>query len=843
MSLKITKKKWSSARKDLMTAGAVLLVFVVLCTAFDVYEQITEFTRVYEKYQVGELLIAVVGLALAAVWYSFRRIKEVSEVIVELKRSENNRKNLEERYGGIFDHTKNGIAVFRAIGDGQDFIIVDFNRSAEEIEKIAKENVIGKPVTEIFPGIKQLGLLDVFRRVWTTGQPAYHSDAYYKDERIEGWRANFVYKLQSGELVAVYSDETARRRSEDALRNSEEKYRLFVANTKEAIVVAQAGQVKFYSPKVIELLGYTADDFPSDEIAKKHYMDFVHPKDREPVLEHYSMRMGEETVPESFEFRIIDRNGHIKWVAINSVLIDWENKPATLNFLSDITYRKKIEEERIHLETAIEQAAECVIITDIYGSIQYVNPAFENITGYARQEVIGQNPRILKSGKQDRAFYETLWNTLSSGSVWSGHFINMKKDGSLYEVDATFSPVKDSAGEITRYVAVMRDVTEELEKEKQLRQSQKMEAIGTLAGGIAHDFNNILSAVIGYSEILLDKIKKEDSLSEDLQEILTAGVRAKDLVKQILTFSRQAEHELQPVQVSLIVKEALKLLRASMPSTIEIRRNIQSDDTVMADPTQIHQILMNLCTNAEHAMRGRRGVLEVKLNSVDLDEKFLIGQTDAVPGRFLRLTVKDSGHGMTSEVMEKIFDPFFTTKEREEGTGMGLAVVHGIVKNHGGIIMVSSESEKGTTFSVYLPATEMDMKPDSKIRQPLPTGTEHILFVDDEKTLVDLGKATLNRHGYEVTTRTSSIEALELMKSRPHDFDLVVTDLTMPNMTGKELAEEIIRVRTEIPIILCSGFSTKLTEEKAKVIGIRAFIKKPVIQADLLTTVRRVLDA
>jgi CheY-like chemotaxis protein len=369
-----------------------------------------------------------------------------------------------------------------------------------------------------------------------------------------------------------------------------------------------------------------------------------------------------------------------------------------------------------------------------------------------------------------------------------------------------------------------------------------MEAIGTLAGGIAHDFNNILSAVIGYSEIVLDKCKDDDPLKEYLQEIFNAGVRARELVKQILTFSRQAEQELQPLQVKLMVNEALKLLRASLPATIEIRRDLQSDDTVMADPTQIHQILMNLCTNAAHAMQENGGILNIGLTTAELDDSFVGRYPEAVRGSYLRLTVSDTGHGMPAEVVGKIFNPFFTTKEKEEGTGMGLAVVHGIVKGHGGLITVQSEPGKGTTFEVYFPLAKEKARPEIKVNEPLPTGNEHILFIDDEKPLIDIGQQMLERQGYKVTIRTSSIEALELFKARSAQFDLVVTDMTMPNMTGIELGREIMAIRPDIPVILCTGFSEKVTEESVKSIGIRALLMKPVTVHNLAWTVRRVLD-
>jgi CheY-like chemotaxis protein len=370
-----------------------------------------------------------------------------------------------------------------------------------------------------------------------------------------------------------------------------------------------------------------------------------------------------------------------------------------------------------------------------------------------------------------------------------------------------------------------------------------MEAIGTLAGGIAHDFNNILSAVIGYTQIALDDVPKGTLLQSNLKEVLKAGRRARDVVKQILAFSRQTEQERKPLEISLIVKEALKLLRASLPATIEIRQNIGTDlGTVLADATQIHQVLMNLCTNAAHAMGERGGILEVNLANVELGSDFTSRYPDIDPGPYLRLTVSDTGHGMHPSIMERIFNPFFTTKERGEGTGMGLAVVHGIVKGYGGTITVFSEPGEGSTFHIYLPLIDREVEPEAGIGEPIPTGNEHILFIDDERAIVDVGKQILERLGYDVVTITSSTAALELFRAQSDKFDLVITDMTMPNMTGEELARELMNIRPDIPIILCSGYSKKITEVKTKDIGIRAFVVKPILKREIAETIRRVLD-
>jgi len=405
------------------------------------------------------------------------------------------------------------------------------------------------------------------------------------------------------------------------------------------------------------------------------------------------------------------------------------------------------------------------------------------------------------------------------------------------------------AGSIADFVSHAMDSFErkQAEKEKknlefQLHHAQKMESIGTLAGGIAHDFNNILASVIGYTELALDDAKRGILQHENLQEVLLAGNRAKDLVKQILTFSRQVDQEKKPIQVKPVVKEALKLLRASIPSSVKIEQSVQSNALVMGDSTQIHQVLMNLCTNAAHAMKDDGGLLTVSLLDAELDSVFVSNHPNLKPGSYINLTVTDTGHGISPEVMEKIFDPFFTTKEKGEGTGMGLSVVHGIVLSHGGDICVYSNPGKGSTFKVYLPVIKSRLKLEERVERPIPTGNERILLIDDEPAIMNMGKQILESLGYDVTTRNSSLEALELFKKKRDRFDLVITDMTMPHMTGDKLAEELMQIRIDIPVILCTGFSSRIDEQKALAIGIRVFISKPFLKREIAEAIRKVLD-
>jgi signal transduction histidine kinase len=415
----------------------------------------------------------------------------------------------------------------------------------------------------------------------------------------------------------------------------------------------------------------------------------------------------------------------------------------------------------------------------------------------------------------------------------------------LYNRDMTGSMKRirsDAAQLAETNTRLITEISARERLETQLVQAQKMEAVGTLAGGIAHDFNNILMAIIGFTEMALSGAEKGTTLHEDLTEVLVAGNRAKDLVGQILTFSRQSDQDRKAIQVKPIVHEALKLLRASLPATIEIAPNLESNAVVKGDPIQIQQALMNLCTNAGYAMRETGGRLEVELKEVTLDSAQAAGFPEITPGQYLKLTVSDTGPGMSPEILERIFEPFFTTKSKEEGTGLGLSVVHGIVKGHQGAVRVSSKPGEGAVFTIYLPVFEESPEQEICGEGDIPIGTEHVLFVDDEKSIIRMAEKQIQSLGYEVTTSNSSIEALELFRKRSGEFDLVITDMTMPHMNGDELAGRLLSIRPDIPVILCTGFNPNIQYDKAKKICIRAVLHKPILRRDLAVKIREVLD-
>jgi PAS domain S-box-containing protein len=500
--------------------------------------------------------------------------------------------------------------------------------------------------------------------------------------------------------------------------------------------------------------------------------------------------------------------------------------------------------ERLRLVAAVEQAGEGIAIMDPKGTVVYLNPAFERSCGDGQQELLGKHYlEILCVNRPEAGFEEKIEHLIHGSGVWSGRVSRRRKDGQSCELDVSLSPIRDRSGVVTHYLAVERDVTREVRLEQHLRQVQKTEALGTLAGGIAHDFNNILNPIFINTELALLDAPDGSPMRHPLQMVLEAAERGRGLVKQIITFSRQKEHEAKPLKAEPLIKEALKFLRASLPSTVEIREKIQKETGfILGDATQMHQVVMNLCSNAAHAMREKGGTLEVSLAEVEVDADMARCNPDLTPGPYLRLTVSDTGAGMTKEVMERLFDPFFTTKKPGEGSGMGLSVVHGIVKNGKGAVTVYSEAGKGSTFNVFFPRVGVEGPSLRVSSRSIETGRERILLVDDEEVQVQSIRNTLERLGYKVVAMTDSMEALALFRKEPQAFDLVITDQTMPQMTGARLAEEILRVRPKLPIILCTGFSETIDANGAKASGITQFLMKPYSLRDIAETIRRALQ-
>lgn len=603
---------------------------------------------------------------------------------------------------------------------------------------------------------------------------------------------------------------------------------------------------------------------------------------------HFSMG----TMIALFWFIMFITAGRLNKELINSLNLKHENLDLILNLENEITERKKAEQnlliknqqieeivqertselqtsnknlimeidERKQVEKALHESREkyrnlantlpqIVFEADGQGNLTFVNPIAFDFFGYAQNDFDrGLNIfQVIKDEDHDRV--TTHIQQLQNGLTLNGNeYRALRKDGTTFPIAVHAGPII-SGNKFTGFNGIVIDLREKKAAEEaknkletHLQQSQKMDAIGMLAGGIAHDFNNILAAIIGYTELSMDETEEGSAIKDNLNEIFTAGNRAKELVNQILAFARQSDEKLQPLRVDKIIKEVLKFIRSSIPATIEIRQNIASDSLIVGNSGQVHQIMMNLCTNAAYAMEDNGGILEVTLKDIIIDPASDLESQGLKPGNYMELTISDTGTGISPDIIKSIFIPFFTTKPIGEGSGMGLSVVHGIIESYGGKITVDSQLGEGTVFTIYLPITKKRISSLSLEPEAIPTGTERILFIDDEAPIAQMAGTILKRLGYHVTTSTSSVDALDLFRMKPNDFDLIITDMTMPIMTGDYLAVELMEIRPDIPIILCTGYSKKISDETAKDIGIKAFAYKPIVKANLAKTIRRVLD-
>ncbi|MDR3570361.1 MAG: response regulator [Syntrophobacteraceae bacterium] len=506
---------------------------------------------------------------------------------------------------------------------------------------------------------------------------------------------------------------------------------------------------------------------------------------------------------------------------------------------------KALAQSEARFRSYIENSPIAVFVSDGDGRLVDFNPSAIQLLGYDAPTLASMNITDLHP-EEDWEKVRLAFLSLREKGRFEGEFRFKRQDGSLIWASLQMVTTADrlSLGYVRDINERKRLDEEQTRVEAQLRQAQKMESLGTLAGGIAHDFNNILGIISGYAEMAQVDADDPALVRKELEEVLKGAERAKSLVQQILAFSRSSEQEKRPVQVGLIVREALKMLRATLPSTIEVKQNVASKSVVMADPTQVHQVLMNLCTNSAHAMGSATGVLEVALTDVSLEPESIPADSQLHPGRHLRLTVKDSGCGIDPSVLARIFDPFFTTKEKGVGTGLGLSVVHGIVRSHGGDITVESAPGEGAAFHVYFPAIKGAEKSPPVSPPSLPRGEEAILVVDDEPLLAKVVKQMLERLGYRVEIQTSGPDALDLFRQRLADkpFDLVITDMTMPHLTGADLARALHTLQPGLPVIICTGFSDRLEGEASKIAGINGVLMKPVGLKDLACLVREVIE-
>jgi PAS domain S-box-containing protein len=645
-------------------------------------------------------------------------------------------------------------------------------------------------------------------------------------------------------LIGSVTDITERKQAEAELNRERDLWRALLDNSPDKIYfkdlqsrfvkASKAMAIQFGVESPEALVGKTDFDFYTDAHARPAFED-----------EQRIIRTGQPMI--DMEEREAWNDGRVTWVT--STKLPWlDDKGKIIGIMGisrDITVRKNAEASRDLLAMAVEQAAETIMIADINANILYVNPAFEKSTGYTRAEAIGQNPRILKSGKLDAGFYRQMWDVLTRGEIWHGHFINKRKDGQLYEEDATISPIRDVEGKVVNYVTAKRDVTHEVQLESQFRQLQKMEAIGQLAGGVAHDFNNILAVI----QMQADLLKTNDGITPAQLElasgIANATQRAAALTRQLLLFSRKEVLQLRDLDLNASINELTKMLRRTLGEDIQLQFKFAMQDMfVHADAGMLDQVLMNLAVNARDAM-PKGGQLVIETSAVDFDESVRAHSALARPGSFVCLSVSDTGCGIPPENLTRIFEPFFTTKEVGKGTGLGLATVFGIVQQHQGWIHVYSEAGHGTIFRIYLPrlAGMSGQEPERPVLTAMRGGKETILLVEDEEPLRAAECKVLSQLGYRVLEAFNGIEALEIWKQHRDEIHLLLTDLVMPGgMTGKDLAERLLKESPGLKVIYTSGYGAEVAGKNFPMEDGVNFLTKPFQARKLAQTVRNFLD-
>jgi len=792
------------------------------------------------------------------------KTRGVNQDITERKQAEDALIDSEQRFRTLFDSANDAIFIQK------DYLFIDCNNKALEMFGCCKEDIVGHSPAEISPETQPDGLLSSEKAIKKIDMALAGTPQFFEWEslRMDGVSVNTEVSLNSLEiggeihLQAIVRDITKRKQADEELIESRQQLSDIIDFLPDAtLVIDKEGKVIAWNRAIEKMTQIRA----ADMLGKGNY-EYALPfyGERRPILIDLVLESRQEIEQKYAAMERTDRaiageaympalrGGEVYLRGTASALFDSRgNVAGAIESIRDVTERKQMQETLVEAEAKyrgiFENSVMGIFQVTPEGRFLSLNMACARILGYDSPEevlnTISNISRQLYVNPNRRS--EALRLLEERGMVQEFEAQMFRKDNSVAWISLSSHAVHDVNGKIVRIEGTAQDITESKRLTSQLNQAHKMEAIGTLAGGIAHDFNNILMPIIGYAEISLNAVPKDSRLHHNMEQILLSGNRARELVKQILTFSRKTEQEHRPVQVSLLVKETIKLLRSSLPSTIQILQGLDADtmdSTVLADPTQIHQVLMNLCTNAAHAMRGKAGELSITLKNVDIESVAISEVPDLTPGPYLRLSVADTGHGMNEAVKQRIFEPYFTTKGPSEGTGLGLALIYGIVQKLSGGIAVFSEPDQGATFDVYFPRTKMLQAPMVDALEPLPIGKGLVLVVDDEKPIVDMLKEMLECLGYDVAERYGSYDALEAFRSRADSFDLVITDLTMPHMTGIDLAREILKIRPDTPIILCTGFSAAVDENWTKRVGIKGFLMKPIDLRDLATTVNKILS-
>ena len=789
----------------------------------------------------------------------------------------------------LLSHVNDGI-----IGADADSRITYWGGGAERMYGYTRTEAIGKTTLELLRPTYDRGERErIFESLDRSGTAVSTLRTKHKDGSEVIAEVNSTKLVdERGALagyVVVYRDVTERTRTRQALGDADERLRVqaeelqFREGALRGILNAAKESIWQFSPDGIILMGNDIAlkrfGHTAEEVIGRHFSEFVPPdlaasrmaKLREAAESRKLVEFEDVRAGISFRhsfYPVLDAQGNASSVACFSRDITQHKRDEQalrdrgieLQLLTEALETRVQERtaelaaanerlkaevaERVRLVAAVEQADEGVVIMDAEGRIHYVNAAFTRMYGRSRGDLMSMRyPQLLTDRNDGEDTWLSIKISIERGEAWRGRLTRGDDAGDTLELEVTVSPIHDATGRAINYLAVERDVTRELRLQQHLRQVQKLEALGTLAGGIAHDFNNILNPIFISTELLLLEPSLDPSDRRQLEITLKAAERGRDLVRQIIAFSRQKEKDRRPSKAGPVVNEAVRFLRVSLPSTVEIRADIRGEkDVILGDQAQIHQIVMNLCNNAAYAMREKGGLLTVDLDDADVDPGFAAQVPGLKPGAYLRLAVSDTGTGMTPEVKERAFDPFFTTKRPGEGSGMGLAVVNGIVRDYGGAITVVSEEGKGSTFTVYLPRLASEEPSSQAAPDGPPRGSERILLLDDELVQIQSVRAMLRMLGYEVVALTDGQEALTRIQADPQAFDLLITDQTMPHLTGVKLAKEVLGIRPDLPIILCTGYSEAVDANEARALGIRDFLMKPYSVRKMAETVRRALS-
>jgi len=642
-------------------------------------------------------------------------------------------------------------------------------------------------------------------------------------------------------MVGVSRDMTEKKTAEERLRVSTAQLEAIFANLQEAILVVEPATrlIKNCNIAVSGVFGYSREELVGQDTRKLHIDEEAFLLLGQKMTQALAARR-----PLQLEYKMRRRNGEIFPVEISFAPVFKADGAADLivGAVRDLSEKRRDENIRARLSQVVEQAEESVVITNLAGTIEYVNPAFEKVSGYTKEELIGQNPRIVKSGKHKAPFYDHLWDTLLKGKTWRGRFFNKRKDGTIFEEESIIFPVRDVMGHTQNFVAIKRDMTKQVDLETQLLQAQKMEAVGRLAGGVAHDFNNMLTTILGFSEIILGETDPKSPLAEEVTEIMKAGKRAAALTQQLLAFSRKQVRSPRPLDPNLVLADLDKILRHAIGEDIRLRVVPAAEPwKIQADPNQMSQVLMNLVVNSRDAMPNG-GTLEIRIENLTIDDMSVYKDEKVKPGQYICIAVADTGSGMSEETQNHIFEPFFTTKPKGKGTGLGLATVYGIVKQNGGYLAVDSKEGEGTTFRVYLPRSLDAAASDAEAEASLETrGTETVLIVEDEEMVRTMAHRSLATRGYNVFPCDSGQKALEILAKTAAPIHLLLTDVIMPEMNGAALAEKVRASWPATKILFMSGYTDEMIAAHGVLEPGIHFLPKPFTPKDLARKVREVL--